>query len=136
MSAFQLTVLAADHPFFEGDCDFLVLPTLQGEYGVLAHHRNAIVAVIPGVLRYRTPNGETFVASVSDGIVKIENGEVLVLVDTIERPDEIDANKARRLMEEAKEALLQKQSIADYYATRARIARSVARLKTKNYPNI
>lgn len=133
MKEFDLTILASDKPFFSGKCEALVLPTSNGEYGVLANHSNTIAAITPGMLKYRIPGGENFVASVSEGIIKIENGSVLVLVDTAEHPEEIDANAAKRQIDEAKEALLQKQSIADYQATRARMARALGRLKTKNY---
>ncbi len=133
MKTFELCILAADKPFFQGKCESIVLPTTQGEYGILASHRNTVAAVVPGMLRYCTADGEQYIASVSEGIVKIENGDVLVLVDTIERPEEIDANAEREQIERAKEELLQKQSIADYHATCARMARSLARLKTKSY---
>ena len=50
MSTFQVSILAADRDFYEGPCESLVIPTLQGQYGILAHHRNLIAAVVPGTL--------------------------------------------------------------------------------------
>ncbi len=134
MKLFNLNILAADHTFYNGECEYIALPTISGEIGILANHCNLVAAIIPGVLRYQV-GGEQFVASVSDGIVKVENGEVLVLVDTIERPEDIDVELARHKKEEMEEELLHKQSIADYYVTKARLARTLARLKTKEYEN-
>lgn len=136
MKTFDLCILAADKPFFQGACESIVLPTTQGQYGILASHRNTVAAIVPGVLKYCTADGEECIASVSEGIVKVEDGEVLVLVDTIERPEEIDTNAEREQIERAKEELLQKQSIADYHATCARMARSIARLKIRSYKNL
>ena len=51
MNKFKLQVLAADKPFYEGECYSLVLPTTNGEYGILANHCNMLGAIIPGVLR-------------------------------------------------------------------------------------
>lgn len=133
MSSFKLCFLAADRPFFDGKCESLVMPTSQGEYGILANHRNMIAAIIPGVIRFRPEGEETMVASVSDGIVKVENGDVLILVDTAEHPEEIDINRQQREIDDAKEALLQKRSILEYQAQKARLARAVSRLKAKNY---
>ena len=96
MEAFQVHILAADHTFYEGPCESLVVPTVDGEAGILAHHCNIIAAVVPGELRCRTPEGEKYRAAVSEGLVKVEGGDVLVLVDSAERPEEIDANRARR----------------------------------------
>ena len=35
MSSFKLTVLAADKPFYDGKCDSLVVPTSDGDVGIL-----------------------------------------------------------------------------------------------------
>jgi F-type H+-transporting ATPase subunit epsilon len=106
----------------------------RGQYGILAHHQDMIAAVVPGTLLYRAPDEETQAAAVSSGLVKVENNDVLVLVDSAERPEEIDANRARRAADEAKEALLQKRSIQEHYAAQANLARALSRLRVKrNY---
>ena len=128
---FPLHVLAADKPFYEGDCESLFVPTLDGEYGVLAGHCNTICAIVPGELTFRTPDGETLAAAVASGIMKIENGEALVLVDSALRPEDIDAERQRRKADEAKEALLQRRSIEEHHAAQARLARALARLNVK-----
>ena len=133
MSQFQVFILAADNVLYEGTCESLIVPTSQGQYGILANHSNMISAVIPGLLTYRVPDGEEQFAAVSAGIVKVENNEVLVLVDTAERPEDIDANRAKRAADEAKEAILQKRSIQEYHSAQANLARAINRLKVKNY---
>ena len=71
-----------------------------------------IAAVVPGMLHFRVPNEEKEqIAAVSHGLIKIENGEVLILIDSAERPEEIDINRARREADAAKEAIQQKRSI-------------------------
>ena len=130
--AFNVHILAANHPFYEGECESLILPTLNGMYGVRAHHRNMITANVPGELQYQLPGEEKQIASVSAGLAKIENGEVLVLVDSAERPEEIDVNRAKRQADEAKEAILQKKSIQEYRIAQAALARALSRLRVKN----
>ena len=107
------------------------MPISTGQYGILAHHRNVIAAIVPGKLRLRTPDGAEQTAAVSRGFLKVENNHVLLLADTIERPEEIDANRARREAEEAQAAMLQKASIQSYHAAQARLARAINRLKVK-----
>lgn len=133
MNAFSLTVLAAEKPFYEGECISLVVPTSDGQYGIQAMHNNIIAAIVPGMLKITAPNGTETVAAVSEGLVKVEGNDVLLLVDTAERPEEIDINHAKRSAEQAKEAILQKKSIQDYYAAQAKMARAISRLKVKNY---
>ncbi len=128
METFRLRILAADKPFYEGDCVSLTVPAPDGERGILAHHSNMISAIVPGVLRFRL-EGEERTAAVSSGLMKVEDNEVLILVDSAERPEEIDVNRARRSAALAKEALLQKRSIREYRTAQASLARAINRLR-------
>ena len=130
---FSLRILASDKIFYEGPCMSLHIPTLNGQREILAHHSNMIFAIVPGLLRGVFPDSPEQVAAVSGGIVKVENNEVLVLVDTAERPEEIDANRARRAELAAREALLQKQSIQEYKNVEAKLAREMNRLKISRH---
>lgn len=131
MDNFPVHILAADEPFYEGPCESLSVPTITGMYGVLAHHTNVILAIVPGTLRYRCEGEEEKLAAVSAGMMKVENGEVLVLVDSAERPEEIDANRAKEAADRAKEELLQKKSIQEYRMAQSNLARAVSRLRVK-----
>lgn len=133
MNSFDISILAADKSFFNGKCESIIIPTSDGLYGIWANHQNLISDIIPGMLEMRKQNGETVIAAVSEGIVKVEDGNALVLVDTIELPEEIDINRAKRNADRAKEELLQKRSIRDYYQAQARMARALNRMKVKNH---
>jgi hypothetical protein len=52
MNTFELNILASDKPFFKGPCESLIVPSLDGKYGILPHHSNMIIAVVPGKLVY------------------------------------------------------------------------------------
>lgn len=132
MDCFQVYILAADCAFYEGPCESLVVPALEGQYGILAHHSNIIGAIVPGMLSYQIPGEPVKTAAVSEGLIKVENNEVLVLVDTVERPEDIDANRAKRAADEAKEAMLQKRSMQEYRMAQANLARAITRLRVKN----
>ncbi|WP_295763161.1 ATP synthase F1 subunit epsilon [uncultured Oscillibacter sp.] len=131
MEIFQVHILAADKNFYEGPCVSLTIPTSDGEQGILAHHSDMIAAILPGTLRYQTPDGPVQLAAVSSGMVKIEKNEVLVLVDSVERPEEIDAARARREADEAREAMLQQKSRQEYQLAQAALARAMNRLRVK-----
>ena len=135
MDPFTVYILAADEPFYEGPCESLSVPTTTGMYGVLAHHTNVIMAIVPGTLHYRCPGQEEQLAAVSAGLMKVENGEVLILVDSAERPEEIDANRAQRAADRAKEELLQKKSIQEYRMAQSNLARALSRLQVKSSAN-
>lgn len=130
METFSLKVISCDKVFYEGRCTNLIIPTPDGQKGVLAHHENMVVAVDIGEMRLQTPEGEWITAVVSRGFAEIMNNRVSVLVNTAERPEEIDVRRAKEAKERAEEQLRQKQSIREYHMSQASLARAMARLKT------
>lgn len=129
-NAFNARIYEADSPFYEGPLVSLMVPTIDGMYGIQARHRNLVIAVVPGIMKYRLPDkDELFTASVSEGMVRIEDGDVLMLVNTAERPEEIDAERAKARAEEAREIMLQKRSLQEYYSAEATLRRAMVRLR-------
>ena len=70
-------------------------------------------------------------AAVSSGMMKVEKNDVLILVDSVERPEEIDEARAQREADEAREAMLQKKSRQEYQLAQATLARAMNRLRVK-----
>ena len=132
MDTFQVHILAADKNFYEGPCLSLTISTTDGELGILAHHSSMIAAIQPGTLHYQVPGEKPCRAAISPGMVKVEHNDVLVLVDSVERPEEIDEARARRAADEAREALLQKKSRQEHQVAQATLARALNRLRVKN----
>ena len=132
METFQVHILAADKTFYEGPCVSMTVPTSDGELGILARHSSMIAAVQPGTLRYQVPGEEPRRAAISPGMVKVEHNDVLVLVDSVERPEEIDAVRAQREIDESIEVLLQKRSRQEHQIAQATMARALNRLRVKN----
>ena len=130
MNTFSLKVIATDKVFYEGKCTALIIPALDGEREILAHHENMVIATKEGEVRCRTDESSDWKkAVVGVGFVHIANNRVTMLVDTAERPEDIDAVRAKQAYERAVEQLRQKQSIQEYHMSRASLARAMARLK-------
>ncbi|MBR1471639.1 MAG: ATP synthase F1 subunit epsilon [Lachnospiraceae bacterium] len=133
MKTFSLKIYEADSPFFEGEAESLTVPVEDGEYGVMAYHENAVVAVVPGILHYKPAGGEMQYASVANGMMRVEQNDVLVLVETAERPEELDMARVKAAEEEAREALLQKRSLQEYRIAEMRLERELARLELMKF---
>ena len=126
---FQVHILSSDREFYEGPCVSLVLPTSDGQYGIQAGHSNMAAAIEPGVLTCRTPDGTVLTAVVSYGLARVERDDVMVLVGAAEKPEEIDAARARRAAEKARAELLQKHSWHEHLQTQANLNRALNRLR-------
>ncbi len=126
---FRAHILASDRDFFDGMCQSMRLPTIDGEIGILAHHINFVTALTPGEMWYRLADGTERTAAISHGLVRMEDNDVLILVDSAERPEEIDMARAKRAAERAKEIMLQSKSWQEYLQTQASLSRAMNRLK-------
>lgn len=129
-STFYLEIITPERQFYIGPAEALVFPAVDGEMGVYPSHEPAVTAVEPGELRYKV-DGKWEPAAVGAGFVEIKPDYVILLVGFAEHPEEIDRKRAEAARERAEERLRQKQSIHEYYHSKAALARAMARLKTR-----
>ena len=125
MNTFSLKVIASDKVFFDGKCGIIIVPALDGEQAIMSHHEDMVIATREGEVRFKEKEEDDWTkAVVGVGCVYISHNRVIMLVDTAERPEDID-----RVLERAKEQLRQKQSIQEYHVSQASMARAMLRLK-------
>ena len=134
MNSFILNITASSGEFYQGNCESMVLPVKDGVYGVQAGHSPVLVAIHMGMLKF-TVDGETREILVGDGIAEVTPTFVLLLVDSAERPEDIDKNRAEAARIRAEERLQHKQSMHEYYQTKIALDRAMQRLQTAStYP--
>ena len=73
---FKLELLAADRPFFVGECEHLIYPAQDGLVGVLPGHESLVTIVSPGEIQYKV-NGEWRYAAISEGFAEIRSDYAL-----------------------------------------------------------
>lgn len=129
MDTFGLKIIASDRVFYEGRCRQIIVPAPDGEKGILPNHENMVIAVNVGDARMEVEKGKWVDIAVGAGFMEIVNNRVTMLVDTAERPEEIDIRRAEEAKERAEEQLRQRQSIQEYYHSQASLARAMNRLK-------
>ena len=129
MNSFILNITASSGEFYQGSCESMVLPVKDGVYGVQAGHSPVLVAIHMGMLKF-TVDGETREILVGDGIAEVTPTFVLLLVDSAERPEDIDKNRAEAARIRAEERLQHKQSMQEYYQTKIALDRAMQRLQT------
>ena len=129
MNSFILNITASSGEFYQGSCESMVLPVKDGVYGVQAGHSPVLVAIHMGMLKF-TVDGDTREILVGDGIAEVTPTFVLLLVDSAERPEDIDKNRAEAARIRAEERLQHKQSMHEYYQTKIALDRAMQRLQT------
>lgn len=127
---FQLKLLTPYKGLFEGQVEAILLPGVQGEFGVLSRHTKFTSALQPGVVRF-VADGQTQRFSVGGGFAEVSEAGVVVLADSAERPDQIDLERAERALDEARRELAELDPTKAALRARleARMARAANRLK-------
>ncbi|HEX8847590.1 MAG TPA: F0F1 ATP synthase subunit epsilon [Pyrinomonadaceae bacterium] len=133
----QLEVVTPERRVLEEAVDSVNVPGLNGELGILPGHTPLISQLQTGVLSYMQ-GGATHRLHVSGGFVEVNADRVSVLAEVAERPEEIDAARARLARERAEKTLSAFTGTEeDFEIARARLERNVVRLQlATGAPNI
>ena len=100
----SLKVLAPNQNVYEGEAEEVILPSTTGQIGVLPGHISLVTAIDIGVLRLRI-NSQWKSIALMGGFAEIESDEVIVLVNGAEIGSDINAQKAKDALKEAKSAI-------------------------------
>lgn len=131
-AVYHVKVLSMYGTFFDGECVQTTLPCEDGGRGILTRHEDCVISVVPGPLRIKLPDETELLAVITGGYAAVSNGGLTLIVDTAERPEDIDARCAQEALERAEEALKHRKSKVEYEQSKATLARAMARLKVKN----
>lgn len=125
----QLEVVTPERRLLAEPVDTVTVPGLDGELGILPGHTPLISQLRTGVLSF-VQGEKTTQLHVSGGFVEVADDKVSVLAEIAERPDEIDAARARLAREHAEKTLSAWSGTEeDFEVARARLERSMVRLQ-------
>jgi F-type H+-transporting ATPase subunit epsilon len=125
----QLEVVTPERRVLAEPVDMVTVPGLGGELGILPGHTPLISQLQTGVLTY-VQEGKNFPLHVSGGFVEVRDDHVSVLAEVAERPDEIDAARAKLSRERFEKQLnAWSGSEEELAAAKQELDRSVVRLQ-------
>jgi F-type H+-transporting ATPase subunit epsilon len=125
----QLEVVTPERRVLSEAVDNVTIPGLGGELGILPGHTPLISQLQTGVLSYGR-GGNTFQLHVSGGFVEVRDDQVSILAEIAERPEEIDAARARLAREHGeKQVSAWSGTEEDFEVARAKLERSIVRLQ-------
>ena len=126
MSSFQLEIVTPTKLLDEGQVEHVRCPGLDGSFGVMASHREAIIALGVGEIKV-TQNGKDHFLATSGGFAEITREKVELLLETYERTEEIDTSRAENALKRAEERI--KARGTDTIRNKAALERAANRLR-------
>ena len=125
----QLEVVTPERRVLDEPVEMVTVPGFGGELGILPGHTPLISRLQTGVLSY-TKAGRVLQLHISGGFIEVNDDRVSVLAEIAERPEEIDAGRARLAREQVEKTLSNWTGVEeDFEKARTKLERSMVRLQ-------
>jgi F-type H+-transporting ATPase subunit epsilon len=126
----QVDVVSAEELIFSGPAEFVVLPGVVGELGILPGHTPLLTQIKPGAVRMKLPGtAEEEFVFVQGGFLEVQPQHVTVLADTAIRAKYLDEVAALEAKKAAEEAMQNKTSGEEIAQAEAELAGALAQLE-------
>ena len=128
----HLIIITPKKTFYEGLVSSASMPTIDGEFGVMAGHTPFVAALFPGTFTIRVDEDiKRFV--VSEGYAEINQRAIIVICNSAEWPEEI---KVRQIFESYRDGMAElekqdKEGVGQVYTEDVKrvVDRSLARMR-------
>lgn len=127
-SVFNLQIITPERVFIDGQAEMIRLKAPDGEIGIAAGHSPVVISMVAGEIGIKR-DGQWRVAAASVGTATVTPDAVLVMLQTVEWPEEIDERRARESEERAREIMRQKCSMQEYVMAQSMLSRAMIRLR-------
>jgi len=128
-NTYPLEIVTLKETAFGEDVECVTVPGGLGYLGILAGHAPLLTNVESGVISIKQDGGSDLKMAVGEGFLVVTPQGATLLVDTAEKEEDIDVERARAAMGRARDRLASSDSEMDQARAEASLKRSMARLK-------
>lgn len=126
-SSVNLEIVTPDRVFFDGDVEMIIVRTSEGDMGIMHDHEPVVAPVSIGMIKVRE-NGKYRLAACSGGFLNSYEEKTIIVTDSAEWADEIDAERAKLAAERAKKRLGDDGGEIDVLRAKVALNRAMNRL--------
>lgn len=129
----QLSIVSPDHMVVRDSVSEVTVPGKNGRIGVLPGHAPLLTELVPGELSYIREGVKRYL-SVNWGFAEVLSGSVIVLVQSAERAENIDVERAQKAKQRAEDRLKRfTDPEIDMERARKALSRAIARLEVARH---
>ena len=126
---YPLEIVTLKEKVFSDDVECVTVPGGLGYLGILAGHAPLLTNVEIGIVSIKSGADSELKMAVGEGFLVVTSKGTTLLVDTAEKKENIDTERARESMERARERLASSDPGIDSARAEASLKRAIARLK-------
>ena len=128
MSTFSVEIVTPIKVLNQENVSYIRCPGLDGYFGVMKKHREGVIALDVGEIKIKT-DGNTEWYATSGGFAEIGSTKVELLLESVEKSNEIDVKRAAEALERAKDRKNNPQEKIDNIRLEASLTRAMNRLR-------
>ena len=107
---FTVEIITPDSSILKTDASEVVIPSYEGEMGILKDHISLITFLRPGLIKIINDSEKKFF--VEEGTVEFSNNNLLILTSTVKNIENLDKNSIDTIIRRSEEQM-NKDNISD-----------------------
>jgi F-type H+-transporting ATPase subunit epsilon len=131
---FQLEIVTPEKKVVDTAAEEIQIPGMNGYLGVLPGHAPLITELAVGEIKYRADGKEQLLAA-AWGFAEVLPDKVTILAETVEKPEEIDVDRARKAKDRAQQRLTSGDTNVDVDRSLDALAKAETRLEVAEGKN-
>jgi len=133
MSAMLLEIVTPERKIYGQQVNMVLAKGIEGELGILPNHIPLVTPLRIAAVTAKVEGQKDHVIAVHGGFMEVRKDKVVILAESAELPEEIDADRAARARERAEARLreAQKEKV-DFHRAEQALARAMLRINVKN----
>lgn len=124
----SINVLTPQAQVFSGEADEVLVPSVNGELGILPNHVSLLTQIMPGEIQIKT-GSKTQSIAIMGGYIEVNNNIINILGDYAIRAEDIEVAKVEQAKQKAEKLKIEKISQEDLATIEADLRRSILELK-------
>ncbi len=132
MKTMLVEVITPAKEAFSGEIKSLSVPGSLGAFQVLFNHAPILSSFEIGMVKMVDTTDQEMVFATGGGTVEVLKNKIIILAESFEKPEEIDAERARSAEERARKRLSEHAKDTDLDRAELALKRALNRLKVQN----
>ena len=128
METFSVEIVTPIKILSQENVKYIRCPGIDGSFGIMKKHRQGVIALDIGEIKIDA-DGDTDCYATSGGFVEIGSEKIELLLESVEKSNEIDVKRATKALERAKDRKKNSTEQIDNVRLEASLSRALNRLK-------
>ncbi|WP_309123238.1 F0F1 ATP synthase subunit epsilon [Paenibacillus sp.] len=133
MSSMLLEIVTPERKIYNQEVNMVVAKGIEGELGILPNHIPMVTPLRIAAVTAKVQGQKDHVIAVHGGFMEVRKDKVVILAESAELPEEIDADRAARARERAEARLREaRQEKVDFHRAEQALQRAMLRINVRN----